>query len=332
MPWDPEQTCYVWFDALFNYCTAAGYGTDPEQFARFWPADYHLVGKDILRFHAVYWPAMLMAAGLPLPKHVFAHGWLLVGGEKMSKTSANQIAPADLVDEFGVDGFRYHFLARPALRARRRHQLRGDGRALQLGPRQQLRQPREPRAEHGDQLLRWRRARRARRRTAGRRGRATFASLTAGMERLDYSNGFGAVWDLIGATNSYIEVRQPWALNKAGDAAATAGVIGDCLEALRVVALLASPLIPRASAELWRRLGLLDPGHRRAAPRCGRLGAPARGRHARQGSSALPAHRDMTDQPTGWVDSHCHLPMLTGDAADAAAERSTGPVTPVSSG
>ncbi len=75
LPWDPEQTCYVWFDALFNYCTAAGYGTDPEKFARFWPADYHLVGKDILRFHAVFWPAMLMAAGLPLPKHVFAHGW-----------------------------------------------------------------------------------------------------------------------------------------------------------------------------------------------------------------------------------------------------------------
>ncbi len=79
------------------------------------------------------------------------------------------------------------------------------------------------------------------------------------MERLDYSNGFGAVWDLIGATNSYIELRQPWALNKAGDEAATAGVIGDCLEALRVVALLASPLIPRAAAELWRRLGYSTP-------------------------------------------------------------------------
>ena len=110
LPWDPTQTCYVWFDALFNYCSAIGYGTDPERFDRYWPVDYHLVGKDILRFHAVYWPAMLMAAGLAPPKCVFAHGWLLVGGEKMSKTRANQIAPAELVAEFGVDGFRYHFL------------------------------------------------------------------------------------------------------------------------------------------------------------------------------------------------------------------------------
>ncbi len=110
LPWDPSQTCYVWFDALFNYCSAIGYGTDPERFNRYWPVDYHLVGKDILRFHAVYWPAMLMAAGLEPPKCVFAHGWLLVGGEKMSKTRANQIAPDELVAQFGVDGFRYHFL------------------------------------------------------------------------------------------------------------------------------------------------------------------------------------------------------------------------------
>ena len=110
LPWDPKHVAYVWADALFNYCTAVGYGTDPARFERYWPADYHLVGKDILRFHAVYWPAMLMSAGLALPKCVFAHGWLLVGGEKMSKTSLNQIAPADLVRDFGVDGFRYHFL------------------------------------------------------------------------------------------------------------------------------------------------------------------------------------------------------------------------------
>ena len=82
LPWDPSQTCYVWFDALFNYCSAIGYGTDPERFDRYWPVDYHLVGKDILRFHAVYWPAMLMAADLEPPKCVFAHGWLLVGGRE----------------------------------------------------------------------------------------------------------------------------------------------------------------------------------------------------------------------------------------------------------
>src|SRR5438309_6273872 len=85
LPWDPKHVAYVWADALFNYCTAVGYASDPERFAYWWPADYHLIGKDILRFHTVYWPAMLMSAGLAPPKCVFAHGWLLVSGEKMSK-------------------------------------------------------------------------------------------------------------------------------------------------------------------------------------------------------------------------------------------------------
>ena len=111
LPWDTAHVAYVWFDALINYCTAVGYPDDRTRFDRYWPANYHLIGKDILRQHAVYWPAMLMAAGEAPPQCVFAHGYLLVGGEKMSKTKLNQIAPADLVGEFGVDGFRYHFLA-----------------------------------------------------------------------------------------------------------------------------------------------------------------------------------------------------------------------------
>ena len=111
LPWDSKHVAYVWFDALVNYLTAIGFGIDDDRFNRYWPANVHLVGKDILRFHAVFWPAMLMAAEIELPKQVFAHGWLLVGGEKMSKTSENQILPADLVRDFGADGFRYHFLA-----------------------------------------------------------------------------------------------------------------------------------------------------------------------------------------------------------------------------
>ena len=255
LPWDPEQTCYVWFDALFNYCTAAGYGTDPTMFGRFWPPNYHLIAKDILRFHAVYWPAMLMAAGLPLPQQVFAHGYLLVGGEKMSKTTLNQIAPQELVDEFGVDGFRYHFLREvhfgadgdisyEAMVARYNSDLANNfgnlaNRVLNMAA--NYCDGVVPDAHDNGPLV--------------DAAANAFAALTDGMARLDYSNGFGAVWDLIGATNSYIEDRQPWALNKAGDAAQTAAVLGDCLEALRLVALLASPLIPRATAELWRRLG-----------------------------------------------------------------------------
>ena len=259
LPWDPGQTCYVWFDALFNYCTAAGYGVDDARFARYWPADYHLIGKDILRFHAVFWPAMLMAAGLPLPKHVFAHGWLLVGGEKMSKTSANQIAPADLVAEFGVDGFRYHFLrdqhfgpdgdiSYEAMVARYNSDLANNFGNLAnriLNMTASYCDGAVPETRDDGHLV--------------GAAAATFAALTEGMEKLDYSNGFGAVWELIRATNTYIEERQPWALNKAGDSGAAAAVLGDCLEALRIVALLASPLVPRASAELWRRLGYSTP-------------------------------------------------------------------------
>src|SRR5215471_8990496 len=94
LPWDERHVTYVWFDALFNYCSAIGYGSDRARFDRYWPANYHIIGKDILRFHAVYWPAMLLAAGEQPPRCVFAHGFLLVGGEKMSKTGLNQIAPA----------------------------------------------------------------------------------------------------------------------------------------------------------------------------------------------------------------------------------------------
>lgn len=110
LPFDAKHVMYVWFDALLNYISAIDYGTDQARFDRTWPADWHLVGKEILRFHAIIWPAMLMAAGLPLPEHVFAHGWLTVEGQKMSKSLGNVVRPADLVDEFGLDAYRYYFL------------------------------------------------------------------------------------------------------------------------------------------------------------------------------------------------------------------------------
>jgi methionyl-tRNA synthetase len=248
LPWDPKHVAYVWADALFNYCTAVGYGQDDERFARWWPVDYHLVGKDILRFHAVYWPAMLMSAGLDPPKCVFAHGWLLVGGEKMSKTRLNQIAPADLVADFGVDGFRYHFVADQrfgpdgdfsyeAMVQRYNADLANNfgnlaNRVLNMAVNYCGGVVPDDRAD------------------------AAFDGLSEAMIRLDFSSGFGAVWDLIRAANAYIEERQPWALNKAGDVGEVARVLGDCLEALRIVALLASPVIPRATGELWRRLGM----------------------------------------------------------------------------
>jgi methionyl-tRNA synthetase len=110
IPWDPKHVTYVWFDALTNYITAAGYANDSDRFARLWPANIHSIGKDILRFHAVYWPAMLMAAGVEPPAQVWAHGFLTVGGKKMSKTNATGIHPFELIDHFGTDSYRYYFM------------------------------------------------------------------------------------------------------------------------------------------------------------------------------------------------------------------------------
>jgi methionyl-tRNA synthetase len=256
LPWDPKHVAYVWADALFNYCTAVGFGADPERFEKWWPVDYHLIGKDILRQHAVYWPAMLMSAGLAPPKCVFAHGWLLVSGEKMAKTEGNQVAPADLVKDFGVDGFRYHFVADQrfgpdgdfsyeAMVLRYNSDLANNfgnlaSRVLNMAVNYCGGVVPEVR-ENGPLVD---------------VAATAYTGISESLAHLDFASGFAAVWDLIRATNSFIEDRAPWALHKAGDTEAVARVIGDCLESLRIVALLTSPAIPNAAGELWRRLGL----------------------------------------------------------------------------
>ena len=111
LPWDPKHVAYVWFDALTNYLSAVGFGRDDEEFATWWPADVQLIGKDIIRFHCVYWPAMLLSAGIEPPRRFAVGGWLLVDSEKMSKTTGNVVKPLDLVDTVGVDGLRYYVLA-----------------------------------------------------------------------------------------------------------------------------------------------------------------------------------------------------------------------------
>ena len=257
VPNAPGHVMYVWLDALTNYLTAVGYpDTKSDSFSAFWPADLHMIGKDILRFHAVFWPAMLMAAGLEPPRNVFAHGFLMVGGERMSKTRLNQIAPADLVETFGSDGFRYHFLVD------QRFGPDGDFSFEQMVTRYNA----DLANNFGNLASRVLNmavsycdgavpATRADGPLVAAAARAR-DGLDAGMAALDFASGFGAVWVLIGATNAYIEDRQPWALQKAGDTAGCAAVLGDCLEALRIVAVRAGPLLPRATAELWSRLGL----------------------------------------------------------------------------
>ena len=289
LPWDPDHVTYVWYDALINYATAVGFGADPTEFARRWPVQYHLLAKDILRFHAVYWPAMLMAAGLPLPETVFAHGYLLVGGEKMSKTSLNNIAPADLVPEFGSDGFRYHFVtdlhfgqdgdfSYEGMVARYNADLANNfgnlaSRVLNMG--MSYCDGRVPDARANGPL----------RAQAG----VAFEEMEAAFTALDFSGGFGAVWQLIRDANSYIEDAAPWKTHKAGDATATAEVLGDCLETLRIVALLASPLIPAAASELWRRLGLEGTPEQARLPEAAQWGsAPTAGNPLEKGAALFP--------------------------------------------
>ena len=288
LPWDDAHVAYVWFDALVNYCTAIGYGDDRARFDRYWPADYHIVGKDILRFHAVYWPAMLMAAGEAPPKHVAAHGFLLVGGEKMSKTALNQIAPTDLAAEFGADGVRYHFLAHQrfgpdgdfsyeGMVARYNADLANNfgnlaSRVLNMAV--SYCDGVAPGLRAGGPLV-----------AAAARA---FDDATRHMERLDFSAAYLAVWELIRAANSFIEDEEPWKLHKAGDTERVAGILGDCLETLRVVALLASPVIPAACAELWRRLGLPGTPEEQRLPEAASWGLGPEGTQLEKGDALFP--------------------------------------------
>ena len=266
VPWDVGHVFYVWYDALINYATAIGYGTDPERFAAWWPHVHHLLAKDILRFHCVYWPAMLLAAGEEPPAHLDVHGYLLVGGEKMSKTSLNQIFPADLVAEVGVDGFRHHFLhdasfgpdgdfSYEGMIARYNADLANNlGNLLSrvatvvakqcdgIGP---APQPDSPLAAVAAEVL---------------------ADATAAWAAVQPSVALDATWRLIRETNAALEVAEPW---KADPGPAVDAVLGDALEVLRIVAVLASPVLTRASGEIWRRIGLSG------SPTDGRLPAAA---------------------------------------------------------
>ena len=251
VPWAPGHVFYVWYDALINYVTALEFPS--ERFAQWWPSVHHLIGKDILRFHCVYWPAMCLAAGIEPPQRIQVHGYLLVGGEKMSKTALNSIFPADLVDDFGVDGYRYHFLRDQPLGpdgdfsyegmvARYNSDLANNlGNLLSrvatvvgkkcggVGP-----------APSPDSPLR----------EAAERA---YADAAAGWERFSPSDALEATWRLIRDANAYLESNEPW---KAEPGPSLDLVMGDALEVLRIVSILASPAIPDSAAEVWRRIGL----------------------------------------------------------------------------
>jgi methionyl-tRNA synthetase len=255
VPWDSHHVVYVWYDALINYATAAGYGIDDVIFNRLWPTVHHLVGKDILRFHAVWWPAMCMAAGITPPKQIIAHGWLLVGGEKMSKSRANQIDPVALANDVGVESLRYHLLrdvtlgndgdfTYEGLIARYNADLANNlGNLLQrvssvvgakcggVGPAPRHRDA-TPMAAISDEIVN-------EVRESWRRG--------APQEALE------ATWRLVRETNAALENAEPWKMDPGPE---VDGVLGDALEVLRIVSILASPAIPEIAAQIFSRIGL----------------------------------------------------------------------------
>ena len=258
VPWAPGHVFYVWYDALINYATAIGYGTDDERFATWWPHVHHVIGKEIIRFHCVYWPAMLLAAGLEPPHRVHVHGWLLLGGEKLSKTThgparLTDIAPARLVDDFGVDGVRYHLL-----------------RDTPFGPDGDFSYERVVDRYNSDLANNFgnlvSRVATVVAKKCGGVGPAprpdsplaavaadVVAATSAAWDDVAPSIALEATWRLIRETNALLEDNEPWKLEPGPEVDA---ILGDALEAVRIVSILASPAIPAAAAEAWRRIGL----------------------------------------------------------------------------
>ncbi len=260
VPWDDSHVVYVWFEALLNYITATGYGQDEELFARRWPAT-HLVGRDILRFHAVIWPAMLMAAGLPVPKQVFGHGWLLVGGEKMSKSKLTGIAPTEITDTFGSDAFRYYFMRAIGfghdgsfswedLSARYQAELaNGFGnlasRTLAMVTKYFGGAVPAP-ADYSDADL-----------AIQAVVSAAATQADAAIERLAIHEAIHAIWTIVEELNGYITLQEPWALAKDEANRARLGtVLYTAAEGLRALAVLLSPVMPLACGRLWTALGV----------------------------------------------------------------------------
>ena len=262
VPWDDSHVIYVWVDALLNYVTAIGYGTDEENFQRRWPA-YHVVGKDILRFHAVIWPALLMAAGLEVPRGVFAHGWLLVGGEKMSKSKLTGIAPTEITDVFGSDAYRFYFLSAipfghdgsfswEDLSARYQAELANGFGNLASRTTAMIERyfegivPAPGEYAEGDQAVQ-------------KTVRDAAAAADAAIERFRIDEAITAIWTIVDELNGYITDNEPWALAKDDAQRERLGtVLYTAAEGLRALAVLLSPVMPIATEKLWIALGAAE--------------------------------------------------------------------------
>jgi methionyl-tRNA synthetase len=263
LPFDPDYVTYVWFDALINYITAIGYLVDDERFTRLWSQALHFIGKDILTTHAVYWPTMLQAIGLPQPRTIFAHGWWVVDETKMSKSLGNVVKPLDLAEVYGVDGFRY-FLMRDMTLGRDAdfseenlaHRYQGDL-ANDLG--NLLHRLVNMVGRYCDGRIPWPGEPTDEETALRERCLALVPQALGQIEALAINEALAQIMSVVGEINSYLERTAPWKQAKAGHVERVATILYHAAEALRLISILLQPVLPERMAELWRRLGWQPP-------------------------------------------------------------------------